>query len=93
MRYVIGILCGIILSVAGLSGIAVADVLPAKPVSNMSLPLWQPTEEQKQEVEKAVQSYFAALDEGDFASAYGIMSDVVRRMLPKENYIDQILFP
>lgn len=87
MKYaMIRILCSLFLLTAGLSGNALADT---GQVPNMSRPHFQPSEEQKQEVDKTVRNYFAALDTADYAAAYGMMADIIHQMLSKENYTDQ----
>lgn len=89
MKDVFRILCCLLLLTAGCSGKAAAEKMPAGQTPNMSRPLWQPAEEQKQAAEKTVRDYFAALDVADYSTAYGMMTEVIRQMLPKENYIDQ----
>jgi len=99
MRYAARILCSLFLFVTGLSGAAAADTPQAPlvrqappPISQtpqMSLPLWLPSAEQKQEAEKLSRDYFAALDKADFAAAYDMMDEVVRSRLHQENYVDK----
>ena len=85
--------CAALIAVVGIGGSALAQgtasnsITPEISVRSDSAPGWLPSENQRRDVIKFASQFFSDLDEARYESAYRMMSESNKRLLPAERFI------